>query len=238
MKTSFKNTIVLVLITLSFAAKSDCIPDLIAWPSTKKINVNSVFILIGKKIPRGKLFLKNGKDKIELGVLTWCNAANSLSQILFSPKNKLKPNTVYALVNDSDKVIVGIKGQESTAPITWKTSNLVDELAPSMEEFPKLKEIAITDKEKNEPAFRFSLQAREVSPLFLLVICQDISRGLFQVQLIRVENNSFELAQNKCMGGFIFEEGRTYTLKLQLTDSSGNVADLSERPIEIKRPEK
>jgi hypothetical protein len=218
--------------------RSECVPDLMAWPVTKKVNLNSVFILIGKKIPQGKLFLKSEKDKIELGVVTWCNAANNLSQLLFLPKNKLKPNTVYTLVNDSGRVIVGRKGIEGAAPISWKTTKLVDELAPSVVEFPAVRETVFTDKEKNEFAFKFTFKAREVSPLYLLVVCQDVGKSLFQVQLITVENNSFELAQNKCMGGFIFEEGRTYTIKFQLTDSSGNIADLGERPVEIRRPEK
>lgn len=237
-----------LLLLLSYSAIGKCLSEsLTFWPNNKEININSVFLIDGygrsQEIVHGlgkahKVFLKSDKEEIEL-IVTQVNVGlYQLTQAILRPKTKLTPNTVYKLVIkgiNSDKIKKYNTETHKHEDVIWTTTNEVDNQPPTWTSLP-----TEFDKSYHEygcgPAtyVDFKFEAKETSELlFKVTLLSDDTETVYYIQS---QDKLIKVGHGMCSGAFNFNQGRKYSINIDLMDSSGNVTKWTYNSISFTKP--
>jgi hypothetical protein len=238
------------LLLLSYSAIGKCLSEsLTFWPNNKEININSVFVIDGygrsqetvNELGKAhKVFLKSNKEEIELIVTEVNVGLYQLTQVVLRPKTKLTPNTEYKLVIKgvtSDKIKKYNTETHKHEDVIWTTTNEVDNQPPIWTSLP-----AEFDKSYVEygcgPAtyVDFKFRAKETSELLFKVTLKSQSDGTETDYYIQPQGNLIKIGHGMCLGAFNFNQGRNYSVAIDLMDSSGNITKWTDNSIAFTKP--
>lgn len=217
-----------------------CSDTHLIWPTTEKINCNTIFIFeesIGtytkdlkekipvELLPKKGLLLKHGKDTIRLDIVSNISNKFGFSQIIVKPRRNLKPNTKYRFVTYNDKneliyfdIIIGRK--------YWETNNFTDNSNPILSKAP----IFIEDKTCYNESFEhchdavFKFKAKDKSKCVIKLTIVNSSDGSSNEIICFPHKGLIYIGMNECYYGYEFRLGQEYEITFQLIDSSNNLS--------------
>ena len=243
--------ITIILLTLLFyRLDGRCLDTFVSWPTTKKINCNTIFILEdgigtytkdGKQkipvdlIPKSGLLLKHGKDTIRLDIVSTFSNQDGFSQVVIRPRTNLKPNTKYRFVtyNDKKEIVFYDIGRKY-----WETNSITDNSNPTFSKVPSFKEEKTCYNESFEHCHDaiFNYKAKDKSSCVLKLKIDNIDNGSTSTnELICLPHkNQILIGMSECYYGYEFKVGQEYEITFQLIDSSNNLST-EKHKIKYKR---
>lgn len=236
------------LLLLSYSAIGKCLSEsLTFWPNIKEININSVFVIDGYGRSQEtvnelgkthKVILKSNKEEIELIVTEVNVGLYQLTQAVLRPKTKLTPNTDYQLVIkgiNSDKIKKYNTETHKYEDVIWTTTDEVDNLPPIWTSLP-----VEFDKSYVEygcgPAtyvdFKFEVEEKS-ELLFKVTLITDDTKTTYYIQS---QDELIKVGHGMCSGAFNFNQGKKYSVNIDLMDSSGNITEWTDNSISFTKP--
>lgn len=210
-----------------------------AYPSTSKINQNSIIVIEGyarsQKIIDSlnigyPIYLEANGHRVKLKVLEINKGMFQLTQALLKPTAKLITGKTYTLIIDGQNknIIGGLSKWNSEKkeyePISWVVNNVVDTEKPKWITKPKL-----VDKTTQWYGCGPAIHA-----VFQLKI-KDKSKTLIKTELVNIKtkesttyylniakDGKLHVGHGMCSGAFYFKAKNNYKVRFSLTDLSGN----------------
>ena len=180
-----------------------------------------------------------GKDAIQIKAEKGFISQMSRVAIRLRPLKPLEPNVEYSLALPAE--LSGVRllnDQLGDGSLRWLAGIGPDKKAPKYKERPSSSEGFYTQDKSGGLTRKLRLRTLvdESSPVWFLVSMQRARGGSARQQYpVPLEGDTFTIGHDACSGNFGFDDGRAYTLTLELFDAAGNKA--TERPsLEVAAP--
>ena len=180
-----------------------------------------------------------GKDAIQVKAEKGFISQMSRVAIRLRPLKPLEPNVEYSLALPAE--LSGVRllnDQLGDGSLRWLAGIGPDKKAPRYKERPSSSEGFYTQDKSGGLTRKLRLRTlvEESSPVWFLVSMQRARGGSARQQYpVPLEGDTFTIGHDACSGNFGFDDGRAYTLTLELFDAAGNKA--TEKPsLEVAAP--
>ena len=180
-----------------------------------------------------------GKDAIQVKAEKGFVSQMSRVAIRLRPLKPLEPNVEYSLALPAE--LSGVRllnDQLGDGSLRWLAGIGPDKKAPRYKERPSSSEGFYTQDKSGGLTRKLRLRTlvEESSPVWFLVSMQRARGGSARQQYpVPLEGDTFTIGHDACSGNFGFDDGRAYTLTLELFDAAGNKA--TEKPsLEVAAP--
>jgi hypothetical protein len=232
--------LVVALVAAPSARAADCFKDgLILFPAPGAVVPTNVqFILEGTGDAQTKVqallqsnaiaLLAPGKDPIQVKAEKGFVSQVSRVAIRLRPLKPLEANVEYSLALPPE--LAGVRllnDQLGDGSLRWLAGVGPDKRAPKYKERPSSSEgFYVQDKTGGlTRKLRLRTLIDESSPAWFLVSMQRARGGSARQQYpVALEGDTFTIGHDACSGNFGFDDGRAYTLTLELYDAAGNKA--------------
>ncbi len=236
---------ILFLILGIHSAQAECsMSGMRFYPIQKEIGLNSLFILEGYAMSQKtvvsfkdrKIYLESDKgEEVELELLEVYEGQMNLTQAVFRPKSKLKPNTLYSpkYENETERESLEMKRWndeiKQNEKVEWRTS--------SRAKVSKLNRKLGLEFIKNE------LNHYGCGPASYAVfdiINADESEAWFKTEVVEIETNTLttfylvermgnvEVGHGMCSGGFKFKDSHQYKVRFTAMNSDGDSLETTD----------
>ncbi|MFD2164195.1 hypothetical protein ACFSJU_17430 [Paradesertivirga mongoliensis] len=230
-------------LTVNYTAFGMCMwSGINVWPKQQSISSNSIFIIEGyagsqeliKNINiKNRIYLKSGKQTIDLKVVKVNIGQFRLTQAILKPLKRLAFGETYELHIDNLTHI-----DKHAYKITkWKVANQIDQERPAWTHEPNFKQNTYVSYGCGpEKLVNFCGEFQDTSPTLVYTRVLNKRNNSAADYYLISEKNSIALGHGMCAGEFSFDERTTYEVQFGLMDASGNTTKKLTKPISFKGP--
>ena len=232
--------VVAVLLSLQAWAVEPCVKDgVLLFPAPGAVvPTNAQFIIQGTGEAQAKVqgllqsnaiaLLAPGKDAIQVKAEKGFVSQVSRVAIRLRPLKPLEPNVEYSLALPPE--LAGVRllnDQLGDGSLRWLAGVWPDKRSPKYKERPSSSEGFYEQDKAGGLTRKLRLRALidESSPAWFLVSMQRARGGSARQQYpVPLDGDTFTIGHDACSGNFGFDDGRAYTLTIELYDAAGNKA--------------
>ncbi|MDP1828787.1 MAG: hypothetical protein Q8L48_36340 [Archangium sp.] len=243
--------LVVALLSLAASGAEPCAKDgVLLFPAPGAVVPTNVqFIIQGTGEAQAKVqgllqsnaiaLVAAGKDAIPVKAEKGFVSQVSRVAIRLRPLKPLEPNVEYSLALPPE--LAGVRllnDQLGDGSLRWLAGVGPDKRSPKYKERPSSSEGFYEQDKAGGLTRKLRLRAliEESSPAWLLVSMQRARGGSARQQFpVALEGDTFTIGHDACSGNFGFDDGRAYTLSIELFDAAGNKAAERTR-IEVAAP--
>lgn len=241
-----KKTILLLLFI--FAIKSsfaECsMSGMYFFPETKKISVNSMFIIQGysfsqetiKSFEERKVYLESDEGElVELNLQEIFVGQKQLTQAIFCLSSELKPNKKYFLKyseksgNEEKGISMYKRDKEESEKVYWETidKKSIKRLNSNLKlEFEKTEVIHYGCGPEANAIFK--IMNRPESEIWYKTEVVEIGTGNKSVYYIKEWNGKLNVGHSMCSGAFTFKKDGKYKVRFTPMNIDGKKLDTTE----------
>ncbi len=225
-----KLTLILFLILGINSINAECsYSGMYFLPSSKEISLNSMFIIQGYELSQEtiesfknrKVYLvSNSSELIELKLENIYKGQYSITQAIFKPTHKLKPNTTYTLKysNQTEDELFEMKRYnditEKRETVSWKTTTLEysEPLNPSMKILFEKTEVIHYGCGPSTNAI-FNVKNKSNQEIWYKTELIEIDTNKKTTYYIKEWENKLEVGHGMCSGAFTFKKKGKYKVR-------------------------
>lgn len=243
---------ILILLLITVEGFSKCASSgLTCWPAKETINANSIFVIGGyatsQKIITGlgttyKVYLKSGKQIVNLKIQETLVGQFSLTQAILKPEKNLTVGLEYELIIEGstrakNEITRYSDLSHQNETIKWKVIADQDTNAPVWKEKPKFKNDTYEMFGCGPAVYaNFSFSASDSSEYLIKTTVKNLTNGKETTYYLNAEDNIIEIGHGMCSGAFNFDNGDKFEVEFDLIDASGNQTAWTGKRLEFKKP--
>jgi hypothetical protein len=217
------------------------------WPNKNTISENSIFVIEGyatsqeiiNKLGKShKVYLKSGKEKIELKIQQVYSGQFNLTQAILKPSSQLSIDETYELIIENiTQEVYRYSETNQKEKVTWKVVSKADNAAPKWLNKPVYKGGSYLPMGCGPSIFvKFNCVATDESEYLIETIVRNNATGAETTYCLNIDDNELKVGHGMCSGAFVLNGDEKYTIEFVLLDASGNTTKWAENPIEFVGP--
>jgi hypothetical protein len=232
---------------------SFCLPKMItAWPETKSISENSLFLITGYSLSQDivkslnekyPIYLKQGSKKIRLKLEGTYIGEYNVTQTILRPEEKLefgKEYTVHIdnIPNSEPQLGTWNENKKKYDPLVYKVKMHADTVAPAWIKSPiELEKSFIYFGCGPDIHVSYGAEIKDESEFLIRATVTNLTTSTTTTFFLDLYENTISVGHGMCSGGFDLEKGKEFEVSFDLFDSSGNITKWAGEKIRFTPPE-